>query len=74
MWTLRVLQILFFCRHLQLLMRSKGQCDPSLNHAFGGYTTDIGNGDVSPEWGVDLIFYSTVIQYGPWADRQRLVC
>ncbi|KAJ3355601.1 hypothetical protein GGF32_001871 [Allomyces javanicus] len=32
---------------------------------------DIGNGDLDPEWGVDLVFYSATIHYGPWADRQR---
>ncbi|RHZ51053.1 hypothetical protein Glove_485g16 [Diversispora epigaea] len=32
---------------------------------------DIGNGDLSPEWGMDLIFTNVQINYGPWADRQR---
>ena len=34
-------------------------------------TTDIGNGDLSPEWGVDLNMKGGVLQYGPWADKQR---
>jgi len=32
---------------------------------------DIGNGDLSPEWGVDLVFTGVHLDYGPWADRQR---
>ncbi|CAG8842043.1 15610_t:CDS:2, partial [Racocetra persica] len=34
---------------------------------------DIGNGDLSPEWGVDLAFTTAQINYGPWTDRQRTV-
>lgn len=34
---------------------------------------DVGNGDLSPEWGVDLVVRGGAITYGPWADRQRLV-
>ena len=34
---------------------------------------DIGNGDVSPEWGFDLVVHGGVLRYGPWADRQRYV-
>jgi hypothetical protein len=32
---------------------------------------DIGNGDVPPEWGLEMIVWGGVIHYGPWADRQR---
>lgn len=32
---------------------------------------DIGNGDMPPEWGVDLVIRNGVLRYGPWADRQR---
>ncbi|KAI9455337.1 hypothetical protein BJY52DRAFT_1280457, partial [Lactarius psammicola] len=32
---------------------------------------DIGNGDVSPEWGIDLVVHGGILRYGPWADRQR---
>lgn len=32
---------------------------------------EIGNGDLPPEWGVDLTFTDTVINYGPWTDRER---
>lgn len=34
-------------------------------------TFDIGNGDLSPEWGVDLVIKGGALTYGPWADRQR---
>ncbi|KAG2364907.1 hypothetical protein BDR07DRAFT_1557955 [Suillus spraguei] len=33
---------------------------------------DIGNGDLPPEWGVDLVIRKGTIRYGPWADRQRI--
>ncbi|QSZ33892.1 hypothetical protein DSL72_005466 [Monilinia vaccinii-corymbosi] len=29
------------------------------------------NGDAPPEWGIDLIIEGAIINYGPWADRQR---
>ncbi|KAF5370617.1 hypothetical protein D9758_002040 [Tetrapyrgos nigripes] len=32
---------------------------------------DIGNGDVGPEWGMDLVIFGGTLKYGPWADRQR---
>ena len=32
---------------------------------------DIGNGDLPPEWGVDLVIRKGILRYGPWADRQR---
>ena len=32
---------------------------------------DIGNGDLPPEWGIDLAICGGFIRYGPWADRQR---
>ncbi len=34
---------------------------------------DIGNGDLPPEWGIDLVIKGGFIRYGPWADRQRYV-
>ncbi len=36
---------------------------------YEGY--DVGNGDLSPEWGVDLVIHGGFVKYGPWADRQR---
>lgn len=32
---------------------------------------DIGNGDIPPEWGFDLVIRNGFLRYGPWADRQR---
>jgi hypothetical protein len=32
---------------------------------------DVGNGDISPEWGFDIIISGGFLRYGPWADRQR---
>ncbi|KAI3660900.1 hypothetical protein MP638_006657 [Amoeboaphelidium occidentale] len=29
------------------------------------------NGDLSPEWGVDLNFKDAIINYGPWANHER---
>ncbi|KAH8775736.1 hypothetical protein F5882DRAFT_504016 [Hyaloscypha sp. PMI_1271] len=29
------------------------------------------NGDTPPEWGIDLFLKGAIINYGPWADRQR---
>ncbi|KAJ3553006.1 hypothetical protein NM688_g3848 [Phlebia brevispora] len=34
---------------------------------------DIGNGDLPPEWGVDLAIKGGFLRYGPWADRQRAI-
>ena len=33
----------------------------------------IGNGDMSPEWGLDMEVTGGTISYGPWTDRQRAV-
>lgn len=33
---------------------------------------DIGNGDLSPEWGVDIRLNGGQLTYGPWTDRQRV--
>lgn len=32
---------------------------------------DVGNSDLPPEWGVDIVVHSAFLRYGPWADRQR---
>lgn len=29
------------------------------------------NGEVPPDWGVDVSIYGGYVRYGPWADRQR---
>ncbi|KAF9450414.1 hypothetical protein P691DRAFT_468038 [Macrolepiota fuliginosa MF-IS2] len=34
-------------------------------------TYEFGNGDVSPDWVLELIVHGGIVRYGPWADRQR---
>lgn len=42
-------------------------------HSFSNLDKpDIGNGDLSPEWGVDIRLNGGTLTYGPWADRQRV--
>jgi BLTP1 N-terminal region len=36
-------------------------------------TMDVGNGDLAPQWGVDIVIHGGQVNYGPWADRQRSV-
>ncbi|KAI6040347.1 hypothetical protein EDC04DRAFT_2894324 [Pisolithus marmoratus] len=42
------------------------------SRGMGLESYDIGNGDLPPEWGIDLVIHNGVIRYGPWADRQRV--
>jgi hypothetical protein len=44
---------------------------PSLPHPVDAEPGDIGNGDMGPEWGIDLVVRGGFLRYGPWADRQR---
>ncbi|KAJ7096249.1 hypothetical protein C8R44DRAFT_371827 [Mycena epipterygia] len=44
---------------------------PSLPHPVDKEPGDIGNGDIGPEWGIDLVVRGGILRYGPWADRQR---
>jgi hypothetical protein len=44
---------------------------PSLPHPGEKEPGDIGNGDIGPEWGIDLVVRGGFLRYGPWADRQR---
>lgn len=46
---------------------------PAMQGPVYNESCDIGNGDVSPEWGIDLVLHGGVLRYGPWADRQRYV-
>ncbi|KAJ8503140.1 hypothetical protein ONZ45_g11120 [Pleurotus djamor] len=39
---------------------------------IGVESFDIGNGGLSPQWGVDIALRNAFIRYGPWADRQRV--
>lgn len=46
--------------------------EPSGCHEnVGVESIDIGNGDVAPDWGFNIIIHGGVLRYGPWADRQR---
>ena len=48
-----------------------GVSDFDLRQAESLDPFDIGNGDLPPEWGIDLVVRGGFIRYGPWADRQR---
>ena len=43
-----------------------------VKHALGSEFMDIGNGDLPPEWGLEVVVRNGSIHYGPWADRQRV--
>ena len=42
-----------------------------LDRLAGLEVLDVGNGDLSPEWGVDVTIHGGNVNYGPWMDRQR---
>jgi hypothetical protein len=44
---------------------------PPLSQQLPSDEEHIGNGDISPEWGMDIEVNGATITYGPWADRQR---
>ena len=44
---------------------------PPIQKQLRSDETHIGNGDLSPEWGMDIEITGGTISYGPWADRQR---
>jgi hypothetical protein len=44
---------------------------PPLHKQLPSDEEHIGNGDLSPEWGMDIEVSGATISYGPWADRQR---
>ena len=50
-----------------------GKVPPSLSLLDESNGIDVGNGDLAPEWTVELEVEGGVINYGPWADRQRFV-
>lgn len=47
--------------------------DPRSISGMPRETVDIGNGDLSPAWGVEIAIHGGSATYGPWADRQRSV-
>ncbi|KAI9592098.1 hypothetical protein BDF19DRAFT_498830 [Syncephalis fuscata] len=44
---------------------------PPLDQHLSIENDKIGNGDIAPEWGLQLAITNSLIQYGPWADNQR---
>src|ERR1700737_747615 len=46
---------------------------PPVHKQLPGDAAHIGNGDTSPEWGMDIEVSGATIAYGPWADRQRSI-
>lgn len=34
-------------------------------------TDELGNVDLPPEYGIDIMIHGGIVKYGPWADRQR---
>ncbi|KAI8344725.1 hypothetical protein BC941DRAFT_508242 [Chlamydoabsidia padenii] len=43
-----------------------------LLHDYNGNGPDIGNGGLPPECGARISLWNAVVNYGPWADKQRL--
>jgi hypothetical protein len=61
------LQVTYYCD-----TAGKVPLVPKMATGFAGLESfDIGNGDLSPEWGVDVVIKGGNLTYGPWADRQR---
>lgn len=48
-----------------------GPVPNTIANEYLGTSDDIGNGGLPPEWGVRLQAWDAIIQYGPWADKQR---
>ncbi|CAD6499928.1 BgTH12-04033 [Blumeria graminis f. sp. triticale] len=49
-----------------------GSVQKNPNHPVGSNFTNNINGETAPEWGVNLSIGTSTINYGPWADRQRV--
>jgi hypothetical protein len=49
----------------------KGVVPVSGRSASTGVDDCVGNGDLPPEWGIDIVTHGGTLSYGPWADRQR---
>ncbi|PFH51536.1 hypothetical protein AMATHDRAFT_74889 [Amanita thiersii Skay4041] len=49
-----------------------GHVPDNPEHSATNIPTDIGNSGTDPEWGIDINVYNGTINYGPWADRQRI--
>jgi BLTP1 N-terminal region len=46
---------------------------PAVEDQLPSEERHIGNGDVSPEWGMNIEVSFATIVYGPWTDRQRII-
>lgn len=46
-------------------------CVPPSQDQLPSDEVHLGNGDLSPEWGMDIEVTGGTVTYGPWADRQR---
>ncbi|TPX34646.1 hypothetical protein SmJEL517_g02685 [Synchytrium microbalum] len=44
---------------------------PARSMKARAFDVDIGNGDLPPQWGIDLLANNASLFYGPWTDRQR---
>lgn len=49
-----------------------GPVPAEASDAYSGVGIDVGNGGLPPEWGIRISLWDATIQYGPWADRQRI--
>ncbi|EJT99737.1 hypothetical protein DACRYDRAFT_101324 [Dacryopinax primogenitus] len=50
---------------------SRRMRDTGPSPAYDRDMDEIGNGDLPPEWGVDISLRDATVTYGPWMDRQR---
>ena len=48
-----------------------GKVELNEKAASEGHGLNVGNGDLPPEWGVEMVVHDSTLGYGPWADRQR---
>ncbi|EAL21708.1 hypothetical protein CNBC5720 [Cryptococcus deneoformans B-3501A] len=48
-----------------------GNVPDPLQTPYGDILDEIGNVDLPPEYGIDIIIRKGTVKYGPWADRQR---
>lgn len=63
-----ILELLYYADVVGMVPASPG---PTIDQPESLDPFDIGNGDFSPEWGIDIVIQGGVLRYGPWADRQR---
>jgi hypothetical protein len=44
---------------------------PDVDSSFDDNEFVRANANVSPEWGLDLQVFDSILHYGPWADKKR---